>query len=321
VATERGRQESPTDARKISFSPLHVLRDAVLLGITLVGLVSGVAGLLVAGEAGRMALRGIAALCIIYALVHVFNYLLVQDKRALQLKLDQKTEELAKRTREYQRYKERAVLDRQRCLGAITRLVDRQTLQYEEELEVTVVIGADDTGDMIVERHVTTPTPYLIYRSLRPVLPQNTATIPTFHDLGMTACAINEEGITFTILPLVETGPGMRVLIIFEPPVDSMLIWTLSYHPKGLWTPLRQDEIDFFNWDARTPLGRLNESTYTRLQIKFEFPQGTSSLMVRERRGRGTTTHEPGTPCVVWQAESPLGTEFEWDLSMPQVSR
>lgn len=222
---------------------------------------------------------------------------------------------------EFLQYKAGAAAERTIYRGAIERLVDRQSLLYEEELELTIIVGNDGTSDKVIEKHTTTPTPYLFYRSMRPITPRGNMEPVAFEDLRLEARVEDEDrGVGLTVLPLVESAQGVRALILFEPAVDATLTWTLTYHPKGLWNPLRTSRVDNMAWDARSPAGNATATTFTKFTVRFVFPNGAKQAAVRERHGLGTTSRENNTASglsVVWSDESPQGTRYEWDISMP----
>jgi hypothetical protein len=289
-------------------------KNAALLGASLIGVTSGIAGLATGGKLGTAVLRAIAAVCILYVTAKFANIFLTKERNNLKLRLEDTRNEFAQ-------YKAAADSERQRYMGTVKRLVDRQSLLYEEELELTIEIGDDDSGDRIVERHVTTPTPFLFYRSMRPIVPTDTSVPLTFDDLDLTIEIDNADGTSATVLPLVETGREVRILIVFDPLVSEVLTWTLSYRPLGLWTPLRRDGVDVMAWDARTPNGRLGDCTFTKFSVHFRFPEGVvGAVAERGQRGVITKGHDGvGHATVNWADGRPEGRRYEWDLTFKEI--
>ena len=293
---------------------MGAFRGAAVLGASLVGVTSGIAGLATGGRLGPAILRIVAVVCILYVIVNFVNTLLAQEHRQLRRRLEATRDEFAQ-------YKAAADSERQRYMSTVKRLVDRQSLLYAEDLEVTIEIGADDANDRIVERHTTTPTPFLFYRSMRPVVPTDTPEPLTFDDLDLTIEIENGDGTTATVLPLVEAGREVRILIVFDPLVSEVLTWTLSYRPRGLWASLRRDGVDALAWDARTPNGRLGDCTFTTFAVRFCFPEGIVGA-VAERGQRGTVTRQhdgAGHATANWSEQRPEGRRYEWDLTFQAV--
>lgn len=313
------RADTPTATRRPddTSSPLRPLKNTVLFAVALVGLASGIGSLATAGQLGRLTLQGVAAICVAYAGTDVFRYLRSQRRNFLKQELARRNEKLEQLSAEYRAFRDTTLSERQSNLETITRIAERQTLQYQEELQITVVIGLTDAEDRIIERHITRPTPFLIFRSFRPVLPAH-APPPSFEDLDMTIWVADQNTTRVTAIPIATATSGMRIVALFDPPATDELTWVVSYCPKGLWAPLRKGGLDFFAWDARSPLGRSDESTYTRLVIKFQFP-GQGPCSVQERSGRGQISHERDTACISWHMDRPQGSRFEWDLAAPPV--
>lgn len=271
-----------------------------------VGLASGYFGIVQAGQTGDIVLRVIAAIALLFFLGRLTQFLLLDKVKHLR--------------RGYRQLQD----ERDSYRGAIERLIDRQTMQYKESLEITVIIGTDDAGDKIIEKHVTTPTPSVIYRSMRPITPRNQLRPTDLKQLQLDAKSApdnGDRGIGLTVLP-IESSQGVRVLILFEPAVHEPFSWILTYNPKGLWKPLRDSRVDYLAWDARSHTGN-SETAFRRVVVRFVFPEGVTDMTVSERHNIGSIDRMPNTdlgPCLVWTDDSPRGVRYEWDISMPRMS-
>ncbi|MFI7585475.1 hypothetical protein ACIB24_00195 [Spongisporangium articulatum] len=282
-----------------------------MLAASLIGLVSGVGGLLAGGTLGKLSLRIIAVVALGYVLVGLVNRYLLQERRRLRAQAAALRDEFA----EY-----RAAKDAEwgRYIGAVERLVDRQSLQYTESLEITLVIGADSDGDRVVERRVITPTPYLSFRSLRPVIPQDTLVPLTFDDLDLRVAFDDPDNVRATLVPLAERASEIRILIVFDPEVREQFAWTLSYRSRGLFDTLREQGVDRIFWDARSPLGLRDAGTFEDFRVKFVFPDGAHGA-IEEDGVRGVTTHPRvgEVPFVVeWHDPTPEGERYVWDVTL-----
>lgn len=321
MTVTRGTEGGTQNAHDEDPSLKDIVTRTGVVATTLTALASGSWALLKDNVAWPI--LTIMAFCLVYLAFHLCRLAwarVMLDRAAVSAELVSELERLRgdhkKLCRDFATYRESTQIEWERYRGAITRFVDRQSLLYEEELELTIIIGADDSGDRVVERHITKPTPYLFYRSMRPILPRNGGPPPSFEDLDLRVVPENDESVTLTVLPLVPESA--RILIIMEPPVHRTLIWQLSYRPIGLWRPLRRGGIDELTWDARTPLGH-GESTYSRFLVRFCFPEGTQKIRVWERGHRGTAEQGSTPREIIWRDESPQGVRYEWDLSCPGI--
>ncbi|WP_225260961.1 hypothetical protein [Jidongwangia harbinensis] len=316
---------SPSAVRSAERAPItwrgalaRALRDTITYVAVIVGVISGYFGLKSTGDVSAFVLRVVAAvavLAIVSRLVYgFFAELLEASRRELEIREDQVDvliQEIADLRIGFDGWQSR-------YRGVIERLVDHQSLLYRERLELIVTIGLDDYADTILEKHVTTPTPYLFYRSLRPIAPRKTLIPPTYNDLGLKVDVESDSGMHLTPLPLAESPEGVRVLILFEPPARSDVHWSLGYRPVGLWEPLRRTGIDFLAWDARSPTGRPDDSTFTEFTVRFRFPPGATNIGVQEKNDVGTVERyaEGSWQCVSWRDDAPAGGRYEWTITM-----
>ena len=296
----------------------RALQDTITYVAIIVGVTTGYFGLKTVGGWGSLALRGVAAVAVLAVVGRVvfgfFAELLDASRRELQIA----EEEVAVLRQEVADLRIGFDGWQARYRDAIERLVDRQTLLYREKLEITVTIGSDDYEDSILEQHLTTPTPYLFYRSLKPVVPRRNLIPLTYDDLRLRVSVESDSGMHLTPLPLAESPDGVRVLILFEPPAKTDVHWFLGYRPAGLWEPLRRTGVDWFAWDDRSPTGRPGDSTYTELSIRFRFPPGFTRVGVQEGNDVGTVERYTDGPrtCILWRDESPAGRRYDWTLTM-----
>jgi hypothetical protein len=267
----------------------------ILSGV--VGFSSAALSVWASGEVGPVLLRVVAVLAIVTLLILLANEFLVRERGRI-------VEERDKVTLEANRYRD-----------ILRRLIDRQGLNYEESLHIHAYIGTSDDEDRIIEKHVTSPTPRLYYRSLRPVYPSGGKL--TFEELECDVQIVSGNGVRASLSLLLEDP--LRVLVMFDPAVDHPIEWTLAYKPKGLWTPLRKNGVDDMAWDARTPSGRQDEFTFTKFVATFHFPKGVTEAQVNANvtGGQYTEATDPeGCLERTWTYSDKINRRLTWDVTM-----
>jgi hypothetical protein len=272
--------------------------------VLVLALLTGILSLVTAGTVGTVLLRVVAASAALYFAVALTRRMVFRERASLKARI---------------RVAEGAALqvahERDRYRDVINRLIDRQTVNYEEKLHIHVFIGETDDGDRIIEEHVTSPTPRLYYRSLRPIYPRGSQL--TLEDMNFKVEIDHGDGILADVFQLSESP--MRILVMFDPTVERVIKWTLSYRTPGLWAPLRCDGRDDMTWDAGSPSGRRDESTFTGLEFSFEFPSGVTEARVQARGRHGsiaTRSLPSGQLRRSWKISDPPGNKYGWDLTM-----
>lgn len=221
VAADRRRSADPS-------APVEPFRATWTVATAALTAATGVAQLLVDGS-GKLLLAVVAAVSMAVLIVRLIRSRYVPRIAALEEQLAAATAQLAVQEQVIHRYR-----------SAVERIVDRQFPLFEERVEITVTVGARSGEDTIVERHWTTPKPYLVYRLIRPITAVNGPVVPTFDELGLT-CEIEGDDVGTAILPVSETASGVLVLILFQPGLKREMEWSIRYRTPRLWDPLRED--------------------------------------------------------------------------------
>jgi hypothetical protein len=203
-----------------------------------------------------------------------------------------------------------------RYRSAVERIVDRQYPLFEEEVELTITVGDRAGEDMIVERHRTTPAPYVVYRTLRPITAANDRIRPCFDDLELT-CEVEGDDTTVTVLPVSETADGVLALVLFQPGLKRITEWSIRYKAPRLWDPLREDGTDRLAWSPSNRDGREPTIAVTDLTVNFVFPPGARSFRVRECEDLGVGPVRDGATGerrITWRDPAPAVQRYEWEL-------
>ncbi len=201
--------------------------------------------------------------------------------------------------------------------AAVRRLVDRQFPLFEERVELTVIVGERDGQDSVVERRWTTPKPYLVHRMLRPIVAwtQDAASDP--ESLSLT-CDVHGHDIHTDVSPMLEPDGRPLVMVLFQPGLQTVTEWTLSYRAPGLWDPLRATGADTLWWATATVDGR-HRPMMDELTVKVVYPAGGENCRLVEDENRGTATTErlrSGQTQVSWHDRTPVAAEYSWALTV-----
>jgi DNA-binding CsgD family transcriptional regulator len=201
----------------------------------------------------------------------------------------------------------------------LRQLVDRHLALFEERVEITFVVGATDGADRVTERRWTTPKPYLVYRTSRPVVgPDWEAGLdPVRLELDS---AVPGRDIEATALPVTESDGRPLAVVLFRPGLAEETEWTLTYRSEGLWDPLRATGADRLGWSTATSeSGRGHRPTVTDMAIRFVFPPGWDGIGLSERDGVGIAS-EPlrlasGQQEVGWRDPDPTAAKYEFRVA------
>jgi hypothetical protein len=283
-----------------------VFRGTLNVLVMLIGLASGVAQLAeIPARTAQWALTAVFLACLLYFVVRFWQIAFVLKIRQLRDDLTETTRALALQRAGHQHY-----------LDAIQRISDREKPLFQETLEVTVAVGADDDSDRIVEKRVTTPEPLVTHRTMRPIVPTDDERIVRLDEIAFKAH--RQTFGTITALPL-EQSRLLRVWMIFDPAMTTPTEWQVEYRPRGLWRPLRERGWDQLIWEDRLPTASGTPSAFTRFEVTFTFPENDQPPSVKERQGYGVFSEPVQDPSgrweVVWLDEKPAGRRYVWDLT------
>jgi hypothetical protein len=299
----------------------RLVRGVVNFAALTVGAAAAVAQLLGLTRGwGQVVLTGVGVACLLYLAFRWF--LLFYRERAEELAaviadLEQRLDDEA--TRHRSQLAELQV-GHQQYHDAIRHVVDQSRSVCRERLEMTVVVGTDDGGDLVIERHHTEPTFPLPHRAFRPIVPTGGTITPPLdmRDINLQTRVLDQQW-QMTALPLVNQSP-LRIWLIFKPSMHGVTDWEVEYRPRGLWAPLRESGIDKLVWTDRPPLGNGGSSILDELVVRFVFPRSGKAPSVKELYSQG----EMREPIVMdgsgaWLIEfcdpSPAGRRYEWELA------
>jgi hypothetical protein len=300
----------------------------------------GAAALTTAGFAWRVALSTITVLGLLLLIVR-----LIQSAYAQQLTVQAQQLELARARFEeegrvlgdrlaaaaavhdevqenFRQYKIATEREREELGYIADRISEYQAVQYEEELEIVVLVD----HDKVMEHHITKPAVLngfesrLPYRTCRPILPSDPTV--TYADLGLEGRIDQDNGVSFDVRLLTQNRQAIRVIALFSPAIEEEIKWTLEYISPGLWKPLRETGRDDLAWDASSPGPSRDTSPFTILRVVFVFPAGARNATVSEVSRRGRTERDdnyPLGPAIVWQIEHPPPVRFRWEVSCPDL--
>ncbi|GAA2595340.1 hypothetical protein GCM10010435_87950 [Winogradskya consettensis] len=274
-----------------------------------VGLAAGVAQLAgFSNGLGRLILTMVGIACLLFLVVRFTLFYYVRRGGQLKRELEEANQRMATLQVGHQHY-----------VDAIDRIIDQEGPIYTEALELAVTIGADATGDTIVERRRTTPRPRVTQRAIRPVVPSETERITSLEDLEFSCGLDGDAAGNISVLPLPRNHRP-RAWLVFDPGLTEQFEWMIRYRPAGLWDPLRAHGFDYLIWNDRLPAGNGDRSILSELTVKFYFPDGPRSPSVVERRGFGSALPPQRLDDakgwqITWHDPAPAGRRYEWDLT------
>jgi DNA-binding CsgD family transcriptional regulator len=196
-------------------------------------------------------------------------------------------------------------------------LVDRHLTLFAERVEITLAVGDDHDSDAVVERRWTTPTPYVVHRMLRPIVPYG-ATGLSAHELAL-SCAVHGLDVQADVLTLTESDGLPLAIVLFRPGLSEPVDWILRYRAEGLWDELRDTGADTLFWDTATTRGRGgHHPTVTEVAFRLEFPPGWTGVGLAETSGAGTVTEtvrSSGQQVLEWRDDDPTASGYRWRLT------
>lgn len=197
--------------------------------------------------------------------------------------------------------------------AALQRIIDRQFPLFEERVELTVTVGTRPEEDMVVERHWTTPKPYLIYRVIRPITSADLSLDAALDSL-MPTCEVIGSDIGVAVQIVADPQSRPLAMIFFQPGLEQPTEWTLRYRAPELWGPLRRDGADRLLWAT----GRLDGRSFAGihdLQVNFVFPPAATEIGLTERLGSGTVDRTSEN-VFSYKDTSCTGARYDWRLRM-----
>jgi hypothetical protein len=291
----------------------RLFRSLANFSALVVGAAAGIAQLLGLSKGwGQVVLTGVGVVCLLFLVIRWWVLFYEAKLKELEAGLAECRAELeaARQEIELQRSQLATLqVGHQSYDEAIDHVVEQSESSYRERLEITVTIGADDDGDMIVERRHTMPTSRVTHRNFRPI---STSDVALHTKVVEGRCQI-------AALPLVNQMP-LRVWLVFRPSLSTMTEWEVEYRPRGLWAPLREGGTDKLVWSDRPPISNGVLSVLDELVVKFVFPRSDAEPSVTERFGAGRmsgATRITGSTgwLVEFRDERPAGRRYVWDLA------
>ena len=199
---------------------------------------------------------------------------------------------------------------------ALRRLAERHLSLFQERAEITFTVGGPDGQDAVLERRWTTPRPYVVYRTLRPVVPDTAADRIDPDRLGL-SCDVHGRDVRAEALTVIEPGGRPLALVLFQPGLDQPTEWSLRYRTDGLWDPLRAGGVDELAWGTTGEAGP--NPTVTGLTVRLVFPPGWTGVGLTERDGAGVVSEvvrQPsGQQVLSWQDDEPRELAYHWRIT------
>ncbi len=211
-------------------------------------------------------------------------------------------------------------LDRlDRYEAALRGLVDRHLVLFEERVELTFVVAAEDGRDTVLERRWTDPKPYVVYRMLRPIVPFGGAgRDPAELEIE---CDVYGADVSTEVRTVVEADGLPLAVVLFQPGLSVETQWTARYRADGLWDPLRDTAVDEFHWDTATTVGAHRTTLAGAMTVNVVFPPGWTDLDLTETSGVGVgvvaapTVGPSGHQVLTWRDDDVTATQYGWQLT------
>jgi hypothetical protein len=198
----------------------------------------------------------------------------------------------------------------------LARVSGLQVPSFDERVELTIFVGEDDDGDLVEERIWTNPTPELVCRTMRPIVPDD-GRVHGRDDIDFKCAVVSGDETKVSVLQLRAEPRRLQLWLGFDPVIDDEAEWWVRYQPRGLWRPLRETGSDYLMWDDETPNNVFGYSPLRDFRIIFVFPADWAPRVVEiRRRGRVTPAHrrDDGRWMIEWHDPNPGGHRYRWDL-------
>ena len=196
--------------------------------------------------------------------------------------------------------------------AAMRQLIERHFPLFDESVEITVTVGASAGEDLVVERHRTTPKPYLPCRVARPITPR---TATRYDDLGLT-CEVVGQDVGVAMQPVEEPDDRLLVLVFFQPGLRESTEWVLHYRTPGLFDELRATGVQALRWSTNT-LDNPSTPGIGEVTFYFDFLGVEYGANVGQDRLTGDLKEDrlPGGMRYTWHNFVP--GRHGWTLRMP----
>lgn len=190
---------------------------------------------------------------------------------------------------------------------------------YTDEVELTYLIGSDETGDRVVEHRRTTPKrgaalPFLQGRLTTPT--QLGADAVTLDDVEIVSRS-EDDRTAIRQIALTEKPGLLRCMFVFTPSISEPTSWYARYRMTGMWNVLRDTGHDRLAWTPAAAVADPARSTLSRLTVNFDFPPDTGEgVFVRDREHRELTrlTGPDGSLRYRWSCDAPAPDRYTFEL-------
>jgi DNA-binding CsgD family transcriptional regulator len=200
---------------------------------------------------------------------------------------------------------------------AFAALADRHLSLFHDRVELTFWVGDADGQDHVEERRWTEPREYLVFRVLRPIVPDPGLLEPEELQL---ACEVRGADTRVETRSVLDAEGLLQTLVLFQPGLREPTEWLVRYRSPGLWDPLRRTGTDALGWATAT-LDRQHGPTVTELTVHVVFPAAAAGPELVEQSGAGAverTDLPGGRTRLSWRqggpAAAPVTTGYDWVL-------
>lgn len=217
--------------------------------------------------------------------------------------------------------RDRNRLDRYEAV--IRRLVDRHLSLFTERVEITFMVGGTDGHDRVTERRWTTPAPYVVYRTSRPIVDASWESGLDPDELEL-ECDVVGRDVQVDLFAMIEPDRRPLAVAVFQPGLSEETEWRLSYRSDRLWSPLRATGSDRFGWSTATsappsPGARPHAVTVTEVTFRLVFAPGWTDVGLVEKNGAGTVSEvvqqAAGSLEVRWTDTAPSAVKYEFGVT------
>jgi DNA-binding CsgD family transcriptional regulator len=174
----------------------------------------------------------------------------------------------------------------------VRRLADRHLALFEEQVELTFFVGDVDDQDHVLERRLTRPKEYLVYRILRPIVADPELAPLLDPDELQLDCLVPGQDVQADASSVLDDEGLPQTVVLFQPGLRDETEWLLRYRSPGLWEPLRRTGRDTLTWATGTA-DRRHRPTLTELTVHVVFPAGWRDPGLAEQNGQGVVRAEP----------------------------